>query len=202
MASGWRPLTQAVRFMSTTCANLRLFFFLKRGKFKFGAVAEERHHKHCCLQVHCTIPVYNSCPTAIAINPANSNLVTVHADQRVSDAMSFPSHWDALELTSHWLLTLPVCCVADLWVLAATQRVHGVESTAAEKRTAPPVVGERHARHPRGLQSKKSSSHLDARHVHVLHHWPDSGTQTLFARTLSHHKWCSLLFVCFLVWGN
>lgn len=35
------------------------------------------------LKVHCTIPVYNSCPTAIAINPANSNLVTVHADQRI-----------------------------------------------------------------------------------------------------------------------
>ncbi|KAF3854263.1 hypothetical protein F7725_022318 [Dissostichus mawsoni] len=34
------------------------------------------------LKLHCTVPVYSSCPTAIAIHPTNSNLVVVHADQQ------------------------------------------------------------------------------------------------------------------------
>uniref|UniRef100_A0A665VB61 Uncharacterized protein n=1 Tax=Echeneis naucrates TaxID=173247 RepID=A0A665VB61_ECHNA len=36
-----------------------------------------------CLQLHCTVPVYSSCPTAIAIHPVTSNLVTVHANQQI-----------------------------------------------------------------------------------------------------------------------
>uniref|UniRef100_A0A8D0AY75 UTP4 small subunit processome component n=1 Tax=Sander lucioperca TaxID=283035 RepID=A0A8D0AY75_SANLU len=36
-----------------------------------------------CLQLHCTVPVYSSCPTAIAIHPTTSNLVAVHADQQI-----------------------------------------------------------------------------------------------------------------------
>lgn len=35
------------------------------------------------LALHCTVPVYSSCPTAIAINPTTSNLVVVHADQQI-----------------------------------------------------------------------------------------------------------------------
>lgn len=35
------------------------------------------------LKFHCTVPVYRSCPTAIAINPSTSNLVVVHADKQV-----------------------------------------------------------------------------------------------------------------------
>ncbi|KAJ4937558.1 hypothetical protein JOQ06_002193 [Pogonophryne albipinna] len=35
------------------------------------------------LKLHCTVPVYSSCPTAIAIHPTNSNLVVVHADQQI-----------------------------------------------------------------------------------------------------------------------
>ncbi|XP_029993194.1 U3 small nucleolar RNA-associated protein 4 homolog [Sphaeramia orbicularis] len=35
------------------------------------------------LKLHCTVPVYSSCPTAIAIHPTSSNLVTVHADQQM-----------------------------------------------------------------------------------------------------------------------
>lgn len=88
MVSGWQPLTQAVRFMSTTCANLRYFF--KHGQISIWSCGWRMTTINTVvLQVHCTIPVYNSCPTAIAINPANSNLVTVHADQHVSDAISF-----------------------------------------------------------------------------------------------------------------
>ncbi|KAM4618414.1 U3 small nucleolar RNA-associated protein 4 homolog isoform 2-T2 [Polymixia lowei] len=35
------------------------------------------------LKLHCTVPVYSSCPTAMAIHPATSNLVVVHADQQI-----------------------------------------------------------------------------------------------------------------------
>uniref|UniRef100_A0A665VCF9 Anaphase-promoting complex subunit 4 WD40 domain-containing protein n=1 Tax=Echeneis naucrates TaxID=173247 RepID=A0A665VCF9_ECHNA len=35
------------------------------------------------LKLHCTVPVYSSCPTAIAIHPVTSNLVTVHANQQI-----------------------------------------------------------------------------------------------------------------------
>lgn len=35
------------------------------------------------MKLHCKVPVYSSCPTAIGINPVTSNLVTVHADQQV-----------------------------------------------------------------------------------------------------------------------
>ncbi|XP_077954112.1 U3 small nucleolar RNA-associated protein 4 homolog [Gasterosteus aculeatus] len=35
------------------------------------------------LKLHCTVPVYGSCPTAMAIHPTTSNLVVVHADQQI-----------------------------------------------------------------------------------------------------------------------
>lgn len=35
------------------------------------------------LKLHCIVPVYSSCPTAIAIHPTTNNLVMVHADKQV-----------------------------------------------------------------------------------------------------------------------
>uniref|UniRef100_UPI00398EFCA3 U3 small nucleolar RNA-associated protein 4 homolog n=1 Tax=Pristiophorus japonicus TaxID=55135 RepID=UPI00398EFCA3 len=35
------------------------------------------------LKHHCTVPVYNHLPTAMAINPQNNNLITVHADHQI-----------------------------------------------------------------------------------------------------------------------
>lgn len=35
------------------------------------------------LKHHCTVPVYNSCPSAMAINPATNNLLMVHADHQI-----------------------------------------------------------------------------------------------------------------------
>lgn len=35
------------------------------------------------LMLHCTVPVYSSCPTAVAIHPTTNNLVVVHADKQV-----------------------------------------------------------------------------------------------------------------------
>lgn len=40
----------------------------------------------CCFQLHCTLPVYSSCPTAIAIHPTTGHLLSAHADQQVSAA--------------------------------------------------------------------------------------------------------------------
>lgn len=57
----------------------------------------ERNCTNCLVslrsQLHCTVPVYNSCPSAIAINPASSNLVSVHADQQVSSASDYFMLW-------------------------------------------------------------------------------------------------------------
>lgn len=47
--------------------------------------------------MHCTVPVYNSCPTAMAINPASSNLVIVHANQQVSDAVFLLLYFPAVK---------------------------------------------------------------------------------------------------------
>ncbi|XP_077372465.1 U3 small nucleolar RNA-associated protein 4 homolog [Festucalex cinctus] len=35
------------------------------------------------FKLHCTVPVYGSCPTAVAIHPTTRNLITVHADQQI-----------------------------------------------------------------------------------------------------------------------
>ncbi|XP_028286790.1 U3 small nucleolar RNA-associated protein 4 homolog [Parambassis ranga] len=35
------------------------------------------------MKLHCTVPVYGSCPTAIAIHPTTSHLISVHADQQI-----------------------------------------------------------------------------------------------------------------------
>lgn len=35
------------------------------------------------MKLHCTLPAYGSCPTAIAIHPTTSCLISVHADQQV-----------------------------------------------------------------------------------------------------------------------
>ncbi|XP_077568215.1 U3 small nucleolar RNA-associated protein 4 homolog [Stigmatopora nigra] len=34
-------------------------------------------------KLHCSVPVYSSCPTAVAIHPTTKTLVTVHADQQI-----------------------------------------------------------------------------------------------------------------------
>ncbi|XP_061892003.1 U3 small nucleolar RNA-associated protein 4 homolog [Entelurus aequoreus] len=35
------------------------------------------------MKCHCKVPVYSSCPTAMAIHPVSQNLVMVHADQQI-----------------------------------------------------------------------------------------------------------------------
>ncbi|MEQ2278678.1 hypothetical protein AMECASPLE_001489 [Ameca splendens] len=35
------------------------------------------------MKLHCSVPAYSSCPTAVFIHPTNCNLVSVHADQQI-----------------------------------------------------------------------------------------------------------------------
>ncbi|KAM9377059.1 U3 small nucleolar RNA-associated protein 4 homolog isoform 1-T3 [Pholidichthys leucotaenia] len=37
------------------------------------------------LKHHCSVPVYSSCPTAIAIHPTTGNLISAHADQQIME---------------------------------------------------------------------------------------------------------------------
>ncbi|XP_041852001.1 U3 small nucleolar RNA-associated protein 4 homolog [Melanotaenia boesemani] len=54
---------------------------------KWLATANTDHEVHVFnlqkLKLHCSVPVYSSCPTAIAIHPTSSHLVCVHADQQI-----------------------------------------------------------------------------------------------------------------------
>ncbi|XP_020365411.1 U3 small nucleolar RNA-associated protein 4 homolog [Rhincodon typus] len=62
------------------------------------------------LKNHCTVPVYNHLPTAIAINPHTNNLITVHTDHQIfefSISEKKYTEWSrALQqqgLHQHWL---------------------------------------------------------------------------------------------------
>ncbi|XP_013871116.1 U3 small nucleolar RNA-associated protein 4 homolog [Austrofundulus limnaeus] len=35
------------------------------------------------MKLHCSVPVYGSCPTAVSVHPSGSSLVCVHADQQI-----------------------------------------------------------------------------------------------------------------------
>ncbi|MEQ2196378.1 hypothetical protein XENOCAPTIV_023253, partial [Xenoophorus captivus] len=35
------------------------------------------------MKLHCSVPAYSSCPTAVFIHPTSCNLVSVHADQQI-----------------------------------------------------------------------------------------------------------------------
>ncbi|KAM4733990.1 LOW QUALITY PROTEIN: U3 small nucleolar RNA-associated protein 4 homolog [Anableps anableps] len=35
------------------------------------------------MKLHCSVPAYGSCPTAVSIHPTSCNLVSVHADQQI-----------------------------------------------------------------------------------------------------------------------
>uniref|UniRef100_UPI0037E87EF1 U3 small nucleolar RNA-associated protein 4 homolog n=1 Tax=Semicossyphus pulcher TaxID=241346 RepID=UPI0037E87EF1 len=64
---------------------VHLLFASEDGKWLVTASADCEVHVYNLhkLKLHCTVPVYSSCPTALAINPATSNLVVVHADQQI-----------------------------------------------------------------------------------------------------------------------
>lgn len=70
------------------------------------------------LKVHCTVPVYNSCPTAIAINPANSHLITVHADQQIFEYSLLDKEY------TEWSRRLQRSGLHPLWLARDTPITH------------------------------------------------------------------------------
>uniref|UniRef100_UPI003AB00574 U3 small nucleolar RNA-associated protein 4 homolog n=1 Tax=Centroberyx gerrardi TaxID=166262 RepID=UPI003AB00574 len=70
---------------SGTRQPVHLMFASEDGKWLATANSDCEIHVYNLhkLKLHCTVPVYSSCPTAMAIHPATSNLVMVHADQQI-----------------------------------------------------------------------------------------------------------------------
>ncbi|XP_020497994.1 U3 small nucleolar RNA-associated protein 4 homolog [Labrus bergylta] len=76
---------QTLKPKSGSRQPVHLLFASEDGKWLASANTDCEVHVYNLqkLKLHCTVPVYNSCPTAVAINPATSNLVVAHADQQI-----------------------------------------------------------------------------------------------------------------------
>lgn len=70
------------------------------------------------LKLHCTVPVYASCPTAIAIHPTTSNLVVVHADQQIFEYSLVQKEYTA------WSRQLQKRGLHSLWLKRDTPITH------------------------------------------------------------------------------
>uniref|UniRef100_A0A3Q3JUW6 DUF7165 domain-containing protein n=1 Tax=Monopterus albus TaxID=43700 RepID=A0A3Q3JUW6_MONAL len=64
---------------------VHLMFASDDGKWLATAATDCRVHVYNLnkQKLHCTVPVYSSCPTAIAIHPMTGNLIMAHADQQI-----------------------------------------------------------------------------------------------------------------------
>ncbi|TKS73737.1 U3 small nucleolar RNA-associated protein 4 -like protein [Collichthys lucidus] len=73
-----RPKSGSVQPVHLLCAS-------EDGKWLATASTDcEVHVYNLCKQkLHCTVPVYSSCPTAIGIHPTTSNLVVAYADHQI-----------------------------------------------------------------------------------------------------------------------
>ncbi|XP_058501972.1 U3 small nucleolar RNA-associated protein 4 homolog [Solea solea] len=70
------------------------------------------------MKLHCTVPVYSSCPTAIGLHPVTNNLVMVHADQQVFEfSVQHHSYTD-------WSRTLQRRGLHSLWTERDTPVTH------------------------------------------------------------------------------
>lgn len=70
------------------------------------------------LKLHCTVPVYGSCPTAIAIHPMTSNLVVVHADQQIFEYSLMQKEY------TEWSRKLQKQGLHSLWLQRDTPVTH------------------------------------------------------------------------------
>ncbi|CAL8357813.1 unnamed protein product [Lota lota] len=66
------------------------------------------------LKYHCTVPVYSSCPSAMAIHPTGSNLVMVHADQKIFEYSLVQKEY------TEWSRTLQKKGLHSSWLNRAT----------------------------------------------------------------------------------
>ncbi|KAK0155993.1 U3 small nucleolar RNA-associated protein 4 [Merluccius polli] len=75
------------------------------------------------LKYHCTVPVYSSCPSAMAIHPTGSNLVMVHADQQIFEYSLVQKEY------TEWSRTLQRIGLHSSWLNRATPVTHVSFST-------------------------------------------------------------------------
>uniref|UniRef100_A0A7N8WQ27 UTP4 small subunit processome component n=1 Tax=Mastacembelus armatus TaxID=205130 RepID=A0A7N8WQ27_9TELE len=74
-------------------------------------------------QLHCTVPVHSSCPTAIAIHPVTSNLVMAHADQQIFEYSLLHKEY------TEWSRKLQKQGLHSLWLQRDTPVTHITFST-------------------------------------------------------------------------
>uniref|UniRef100_A0A8C7Q326 UTP4 small subunit processome component n=1 Tax=Oncorhynchus mykiss TaxID=8022 RepID=A0A8C7Q326_ONCMY len=53
------------------------------GKWLAAANSDSAHGPVLVFQLHCIVPVYGSCPSAMGIHPTTNNMTVVHADQQL-----------------------------------------------------------------------------------------------------------------------
>lgn len=78
-------LLHTFRPKSGSCQPVHLLSPSEDGKWLAAANTDGQIHVYNLhkMKLHCTLPVYGSCPTAMAVHPVTGNLISVHADQQV-----------------------------------------------------------------------------------------------------------------------
>uniref|UniRef100_A0A3B5BA00 UTP4 small subunit processome component n=1 Tax=Stegastes partitus TaxID=144197 RepID=A0A3B5BA00_9TELE len=76
---------QTLRHKSGSRQPVHLLFPSEDGRWLATANTDCQIHVYNLqkMKLHCAVPVHSSCPTAIAIHPTSSRLVSVHADQQI-----------------------------------------------------------------------------------------------------------------------
>uniref|UniRef100_A0A3Q1FZ43 UTP4 small subunit processome component n=1 Tax=Acanthochromis polyacanthus TaxID=80966 RepID=A0A3Q1FZ43_9TELE len=76
---------QTLRHKSDSRQPIHLLYPSEDGKWLAAANTDCQIHVYNLhkMKLHCSVPVYSSCPTAVAIHPATNNLISVHADQQI-----------------------------------------------------------------------------------------------------------------------
>lgn len=70
------------------------------------------------MKLHCMVPVYNSCPTTIAIHPVTNNLISVHADQQIFEFSLVQKEY------TQWSRRLQTQGLLSLWLERDTPITH------------------------------------------------------------------------------
>ncbi|RVE72156.1 hypothetical protein OJAV_G00059200 [Oryzias javanicus] len=78
-------LLHTLRPKSVSSQPIHLLSASENGKWLAAANTDGQIHVFNLqkLKLHCTLPVYSSCPTAIAIHPTTAHLLSAHADQQI-----------------------------------------------------------------------------------------------------------------------
>lgn len=76
---------QTLRHKSDSRQPIHLLSPSEDGKWLAAANTDCQIHVYNLhkMKLHCSVPVYSSCPTAVSIHPNTNNLISVHADQQI-----------------------------------------------------------------------------------------------------------------------